>query len=254
MLIGISLVMALAAAWLAKNWMAANAATMPTATSVIAAALDIPLGTRLEERHLTRIEMLPGSQPKGSYRDPKELVGKVARAEILAGEIILEPRIAAQADGSALAAVVAKNMRAVTVRVDDVVGVGGFLLPGNRVDVVATTKKESNSDPVSETILNNVKVLAVDQTSSTDSSQPVVVRAVTLEVTPDDAEILAKGKAAGTILLTLRNPLDDQVVAKRKVEPEKLIVHVPVASPRPAPAPTVTVIRGTEIGRSAAKN
>lgn len=253
MLIGISLVMALAAAWLAKNWMAANAATTPASTSVVTAAIDIPLGTRLEGRHLARIEMLPGSQPKGSYRDPKMLEGKVARAEILAGEIILEPRIAAQADGSALAAVVAKNMRAVTVRVDDVVGVGGFLLPGNRVDVVAT-KKEGNNDPTSETILNNVKVLAVDQTSSTDSSQPVVVRAVTLEVSPDDAEILAKGKAAGTILLTLRNPLDDQVVAKRKVEPEKVIVHVPVAAPRPAPAPTVTVIRGTEVGRSAAKN
>src|SRR5690349_11941581 len=102
LLIGISLIMALAAAWLAKNWMAANAATMPTATSVVTAAIDIPLGTRIEARHLATIEMLPGSQPKGSYRDPKALEGKVARAEILSGEIILQPRIADQTDGSAL--------------------------------------------------------------------------------------------------------------------------------------------------------
>src|SRR5690349_16641384 len=116
LLIGISLVMAVAAAWLAKNWMAANAATTPSSTAVVTAAIDIPLGTRIEARHLASVEMLPGSQPKGSFTNPKALEGKVARAEILAGEIILEPRIADQADGSALAAVVAKNMRAITVR------------------------------------------------------------------------------------------------------------------------------------------
>jgi pilus assembly protein CpaB len=254
-LVTLSLILGLGAAWLANNWMASHAvAKTPTGVHVVSAALEIPLGTRIEARHLASIEMLPGSQPRGSFQDKKALEGKVARADILPGEIILEARVAEQAGGSALAAVVSKNMRAITVRVDDVVGVGGFLLPGNRVDVLATKKKEGRDvDPITETILSNVKVLAVDQTAATDSADPVVVRAVTLEVTPEQAEVLTKGKAAGTIQLTLRNPLDDTVVAKKVAQVEK-VVRVPVAKPRPAPAPTITVIRGTEIERDATKN
>jgi pilus assembly protein CpaB len=251
-LIGISLVLGLAAAWLANAWIASRAAASPGRHEVVSAAMDIELGTQIEERHLASIEMLPGSEPKGSFRNKVQVVGKVARAPIIAGEIILEPRVTAQGSGSALAAVVSKDMRAITVRVDDVVGVGGFLLPGNRVDVLAT-RKDGVPEPVTETILSNVKVLAIDQTAASDSTQPVVVRAVTLEVSPDDAEILAKGRAAGTIQLTLRNPLDERKHMARKPEPEKAIVKAQVIS-RPAPAPGVTVIRGTEIGQTAVRN
>jgi pilus assembly protein CpaB len=149
---------------------------------------------------------------------------------------------------SALAANVAKDKRAVTVRVDDVVGVAGFLLPGNRVDVVATRKDDHTGVITAETLLSNIKVLAVDQTAAANSNEPVVVRAVTLEVTPEEAETLLKGKAAGSIQLALRNPLDDSD-ARRKVEPVKL------ASPRPAPHsdPAITVIRGTAVAHEAAR-
>jgi pilus assembly protein CpaB len=251
LLIAVSLLLALAAAWLANTWLTAraSASTLPARNHVVTAAMDIDLGTRIEARHLATIEMLPGSQPKGSFIDKSLVEGKVARSQIISGEIILAPRITDQGNGSALAAVVAKDMRAITVRVDDVVGVGGFLLPGNRVDVLAT-HKEGNEPPVSETILSNVKVLAVDQTASTDSTQPVVVRAVTLEVSPADAETLAKGKAAGTIQLTLRNPLDLAVAATRKAQPEKVVIKVPVMATSPVETPSVTVIRGTTIGRT----
>jgi pilus assembly protein CpaB len=246
LLVTLSLIFGLGAAWLANNWMTARANSRPASLEVVTAALDIPLGTQIEERHLSTIQMLPGTEPRGAYKKKSALLGKIAKAPIIAGEIILEPRVADLGSGSPLAAVVAKDMRAITVRVDDVVGVGGFLLPGNRVDVLAT-RKETNQEPVTETILDNVKVLAVDQTAASDSNQPVVVRAVTLEVSPADAEILTKGKAAGTIQLTLRNPLDDKLHVKPKA-PEK-VTRVVVARPKAAPAPSITVIRGTLVDK-----
>ncbi len=100
-------------------------------------------------------------------------------------------------------------MRAITVRVDDVVGVAGFLLPGNHVDIVAARKQ--NDRATTETILMDINVLAVDQTSNQDKNEPVVVRAVTLEMTPKQAEILVRAREEGRIQLTLRNPTDDAV-------------------------------------------
>src|ERR1700686_4217002 len=141
---------------------------------------------------------------------------------------------------SALAANIAKDKRAVTVRVDDVIGVAGFLLPGNRVDVVATRKDDRTSVIPSETILNNIKVLAVDQSAAANSNEPVVVRAVTLEVTPEEAETLLKGKAAGSIQLALRNPLDESD-ARRKAEPVATVAKISAHARSPAPDPTITV-------------
>src|SRR5688572_26619036 len=106
LLLAFSLILGLGAAWLANQWIISQgSADTPSNTRVVTAALDIPLGTRIEARHLATISMLPGSEPRGSYRDLKVLEGKVARADVLAGEIILEPRVADQSAGSALAAV-----------------------------------------------------------------------------------------------------------------------------------------------------
>ena len=122
-------------------------------------------------------------------------------------------------------------MRAVTVRVDDVVGVAGFLLPGNRVDVVASRLDQRTRLATTETILTNLKVLAVDQTASTDKNEPVIVRAVTLEMTPDQSEAIVKAKEEGTIQLTLRNPNDSSVPVAKAAEP----APAPVVVSRPAP-------------------
>ncbi|MEO7775789.1 MAG: Flp pilus assembly protein CpaB, partial [Steroidobacteraceae bacterium] len=140
------------------------------------------------------------------------------------------------------AAIVSPNMRAVSIRVDDVVGVGGFLLPGNRVDVVASHERDGKA--FAETILNDVKVLAVDQSASSDKNEPVVVRAVTLEVTPDGAESIMKSRELGRLQLTLRNPLDNSVqLAKGAPLPPPIrAVRLPTVA-----APTVTVIRGTTV-------
>jgi len=249
LMIVLSLLLAVGAAWVANRWVQARTAIpdssrSPT-VSVVAAAMDIPFGTKVEARHLTSIQMLRGTEPAGSYRELKDIEGKVARAALLRGEILLDGRFTDQGSGSTLAAVVAKDMRAVTVRVDDVVGVAGFLLPGNRIDVLGS--RDLNSyEAQTETILQNVRVLAVDQTAATEKNEPVVVRAVTLEVTPAQAEILIKWKEQGSLQLTLRNPLDEKEVEKKRVAQATGKPRVRTGAPATA---VVTVIRGTEVAR-----
>ena len=141
-------------------------------------------------------------------------------------------------------------MRAVTVRVDDVVGVAGFLLPGNTVDVLAS-RKFASKRAITETILRNIKVLAVDQTASADDNEPVIVRAVTLEMLPRQAEELFRARTEGTIQLTLRNPLEGDYVPPPAPPPKKRVVR---RAPPKRPTPTeVIVIRGTTVDKTKPK-
>jgi len=252
MLLMISLLLAVFAAWVANNWIKARATSAPAAPMehVITAAIDIPLGTKIEQRHLSMIDTLAGKAPSGSYHEYTDVIGKVTSSGVIAGEILLAPRLADAGAGSALAAVVAANMRAVTVRVDDVVGVAGFLLPGNHVDVIATEKDGQGNKVKAETILSNIKVLAVDQTAASDANQPMVVRAVTLEVSPADAETLLKGKTAGSIQLALRNPLDETDTRTKPVEEPRPAAKVAVRAPPRPKVPEIMVIRGTEISHN----
>ena len=248
LLIFISLALATAAAVLANRWVSNRAAAVdasrPQQVSVVAAATDIPFGATIEARHLKKIDVVARERPPGSFTDPAQVVGKVATSEILTNEVLLERRFVIPGPGSPLAAVLAPNMRAVSVRVDDVVGVGGFILPGNRVDVVAA--RTTGERAYAETILSNVKVLAVDQQASADKNAPVVVRAVTLEVSPDGAEELARAKQLGALQLSLRNPADRSVhaVAAEPAPEEKPIV-VAEAAPAPVPAAAPAALRGT---------
>jgi|SRR5687767_11415684 len=247
-LIVISLLLAVGAAWVANRWLTAQAASTgsgPSTVTVLTAALDIPLGTRMEARHVAPIQMLAETVPASAFKDLKAIDGKVAIAQIMKGEMLLAPRFADQGSGSALAAVVGENMRAVSVRVNDVVGVAGFLLPGNRVDVVAAYRDQQHV--LSETVVQNVKVLAIDQTASSDKNEPVVVRAVTLEVTPADAEKLVLAEQRGEIQLALRNPLDEAITKK----PAPAVAAVKTKAPPPAPG--VSVIRGTDLDRETPK-
>lgn len=246
-LIFISLALALSAAWIARGWVQArlNSNAKDTGMQVVVAAMEIPFGTKIEARHVRMIS-LPSGTPLGSHFDkPDEVVGQIAVQKILSGEILLKEQLADHASGSTLAAVLNPKMRAITVRVDDVVGVAGFLLPGNYVDVVAA--RVANQRAETETVLRNLKVLAVDQTASQDKDAPVVVRAVTLEVTPPQAEVLVKARAEGSIQLTLRGPM--------AVDPEQRVVSAPPPKPirrvrivaRPPVDDAVTIIRGTNV-------
>jgi pilus assembly protein CpaB len=257
-LVILSLILGAGAAWAANAWVQQRLSrdTDMTFDVVIGAATAIPYGTKVEGRHLRTMEVTKDSAPENAFRTVEEVEGKVATVAISRGEILLKDRFADHETGSTLAALVQENMRAVTVRVDDVVGVAGFLLPGNRVDVVATRMDRQSNRAFAETILRNLKVLAVDQTASTEQNDPVIVRAVTLELTPKQSEALVKAREEGSIQLTLRNPLDDQEVA---TAPEPAPAPPPAAAPRPAPravvtGTSVTVIRGTQVATTRAGN
>ena len=256
-LILLSMVMAAGAAWVANTWvngqLVSQASAQPNGHRVVAAALAIPFATKVEGRHLKYIEVPMDVVPTGAFMDLEQVQGKVSMTAIARGEILVEERFASHDRGSTLAALIDENMRAITVRVDDVVGVAGFLLPGNTVDVLSS-RKEGNQRAITETILRNIKVLAVDQKASTDANEPVIVRAVTLEMSPDQAELVVKARTEGTIQLTLRNPEAQDAVPEPVKEPPKRVVYV---APRPQPAPrdtTVTVIRGTAVETTKAKH
>lgn len=245
----LSLVFGVAAAWAAKNWIEQRTRATrvaETGTTVVVAAMEIPFGTRIEGRHV-KVITVPNGTPLGNhFGNIAEIEGLIATQRALSDEVLLKERFTKAGGGSTLAALIKPDMRAVTVRVDDVVGVAGFLLPGNHVDVVAA--RMVNNRATTETVLMNIHVLAVDQTTNQDKNEPVVVRAVTLEMTPQEAEVLVRAREEGRIQLTLRNPADEmrpQLVAT----PEPPVVErakpaVRRAAPRPA-APSVTIIRGT---------
>lgn len=258
----LSLLFGFGAAWAAKNWIEQRTrATAPDAGSaVIVAAMEIPFGTTIEARHIKVIAVPTGTPLGNHFSRLEEVEGLVATQKALDGEVLLKERFTKTGAGSTLAALIKPEMRAVTVRVDDVVGVGGFLLPGNHVDVVAARKVNERAS--TETILTDINVLAVDQTSNQDKNEPVVVRAVTLEMTPKQAEVLVRAREEGRIQLTLRNPNDDsQLVAEAVPEPPPPPA-APVRKARPAPAapaepvraptPGVTIIRGTNINSAQA--
>lgn len=246
-----AMAMGLAAAFVAKGWAIKRltVSTEDTGTPVVVAALQIPFGKKLEETDL-RVKTMPSHLvPSSAYNDIASLNGTVAMGTIYPDEIVMREKVTPFGGGSALSAVIEPNKRAVTVRVNDVVGVAGFLMPGNRVDVVAAKPDGSRTNYKSETLLENVKVLAVDQTASPEKDKPVIVRAVTLELSPQDAELLVEATQEGVVQLALRNPLDDSKKPKAEVVAE---------APKPKPvrkrvvatSQRVTIIRGTDVSTS----
>lgn len=250
-LVFLSLVMAAGAAWVANSWVShqivSKADAAPNSQFVVTAAMRIPFATKVEGRHLRLTEIPEGVLPEGAFTSLEEVEGQVSTTAIARGEILVAERFAAHSRGSTLAALVAENMRAVTVRVDDVIGVGGFLLPGNTVDVLAA-RKGPDRRAITETILTNIKVLAVDQDEKTEENKPIVVRAVTLEMTPQEAEKVVKARTEGSIQLTLRNPEEKDIVP----EPVKRTVKVPARRRAPTDS-SVEIIRGTDVTKTKTK-
>lgn len=249
----ISLALAgLAAIW-ANQWMAnqlAGAAENAELDRVVAAAVELPFGTRLNATHMKMIELPRDSMPEGAYTSLEEAIDLIAIQPIYKGEILIAGRVVENVGGSALAAAVAPGMRAITVRVDDVVGVAGFLLPGNRVDIIATGRQRGNDDPPARTLIENLKVLAVDQSTAPDKEAPVVVRAVTLEATPREAEQIVQWTQQGKVQLVLRNPLEAvRQPPVAELGDEGANKSTPGQTPPPvvARALSVDLIRGTDM-------
>lgn len=229
LLILLSVVFGLGAVFFAKQWM--DSQTKPTTEvevverlPVVVAALEIPSGTVIEEQHLSTRLLEKAWATDNQFTTPESVLGKVASTTIFPDEILLNQRLSVPGEGATLAAIIPADKRAVTIRVNDVIGVAGFLLPGNKVDVLSTVKYNKTSANTL-TVLKEIKVLAVDQTARTNDNKPVIVRAVTLEVTPKEAEKLLTAKSKGDIQLALRNPHSvEEKVARRYVPPSVTII------------------------------
>lgn len=181
---------------------------LPAGMPVVVAATDIVLGARIEERDLKIIRLQSSDLPPVYYADKAKIIGRGVVLPIGRGDLILPNKLAGENAGSGLPALIPPGMRAVSVRVNEVVGVAGFVQPGTRVDVLLTGNA-SGGEQQTTTVLKNVAVIAagqkLDRSSSGESQMSPVI---TLLVSPDDAQRLTLASMDGRIQLALRNPLD----------------------------------------------
>ncbi|MCX7084434.1 MAG: Flp pilus assembly protein CpaB [Methylococcales bacterium] len=228
----LALLLAACAAWVANNWLESQSASHvdkqeSNLTPVVVASVLIPFGSKIQENQVKIVSWPKESIPVDSSTNLDGVIGKVVQREFVVGEIILKSQVKDSLGGSNLSALITTDMRAVSVRVDDVMGVAGFVLPGNKVDIIAV-----QDDGVTETLLKNIKVLAIDQQSTANTEKPAVVRTLTVEVTPKQAELLVKALKKSSLQFTLRNPLDNDGTAEPITvpvdpKPEKVVNKTP---------------------------
>lgn len=240
-MLGLAMIAGLAAVVFASRWLIHTSTSALTPVAV--ARDDINLGQPLNVNLIRIVKWPTGSVPPGSFTDPKTLDGRVLRTSLARGEPVLEAKLAPIGTKGGLSAVIDKGDRAITVRVNDVVGVAGFALPGNYVDVIVNTQEPGKGDQqsISKIVLEKILVLAVAQQVSRDDTQPKVVNAVTLQVSPDQAEKLDLARSVGTLSLVLRNQVDkDQLATKGATKLTLLGLPVAASAPAPAAAPVKT--------------
>jgi pilus assembly protein CpaB len=188
------------------------------------------MATRISAEQLKLAEWPLSALPPGAIRDPKEVVDRILIAHVVAGEPVRPAQLAAKDAGNGLAALIPAQFRAMAVRVDDVVGVAGFIHPDDHVDVIVTLRlsKPSDAEPTSKVILQNVKVLAVGKEievadQARRQANPVTV--ATLLVTPRQAERLALAGNEGHLVLMLRSWVDESSVATNGISPSGLLAE-----------------------------
>jgi pilus assembly protein CpaB len=232
-----------------------------TTTRVVAAAADIKLGSVLRDSDLTTIDIV-GTLPKGAILRPENVIGRGVISSLYAGEPILENRLAPPGSGGGLAATIPTGMRAAAVKVNEVVGVAGFVTPGMHVDILisGTPPGANNAAEGSrvKTLLQNIEVLSAGTDIQRDAEgKPQQVQVVNLLVTPDQAEALSLASNETHIQLVLRNPLDNQVAKPSGTGVAELfsggsvpkpapVNHAPVTKAAPSHAYLVEVFNGSK--------
>jgi len=209
-------------------------------SKVAVAKVQIPLGTKIVAEQVTVVQFPKESTPDGTFESPDKLVGRVAVMNIPAREPITESRLAPEGTAAGLSAVIPEGYRAMTVKVDDAAGISGFIMPGAFVDVVVVIDPREGSgmqDPISKIVLQNIKVLANGQNIDKPENQREAnsVKAVTLQVTPEQAEKLALASNEGKLQLVMRNQIDQGDEQTKGVNKRELITGSDRAMPAPEP-------------------
>jgi pilus assembly protein CpaB len=263
-MIGFAVVFGLLAVFLAQSWLNSQAEMRmrnleaqnqrkPLATqTIVVAAKPLRFGTELSSVSLREIAWPQDAVPAGAFATIADLLNSNGRRVVLtaieANEPILASKITGPGQRATLSAALQDGMKAVTIRVNDVEGVAGFVLPGDRVDVALTRQKDSNGKDKSSTdvVLQNVRVLAIDQTADERNDKPSVARAVTLEVDTASAQKLALSASIGNLSLILRKAGDAAADATRPITLSDLTGGEVVAPTQESLFATIKVYRPTK--------
>jgi pilus assembly protein CpaB len=208
--------------------------------TIVVASVNMNMAETITSQHVKLLPWPAKSVPNGAIRTLADAEGRVVRSSIVAGEPLLETKLAPQLSGKGglMPMLVPEGLRAVTIKVDDAVKESGFVLPNSRVDVlVSMAKDRSSQDKMSKVILQDVTVLAAGQTVELRDNKPVTVTTVTLALQPGQAERLALAQTEGKLTLAMRNLRDTQIVQTRGVTAATLLSDAAPAASAPAPAP-----------------
>ena len=264
-------ILGMGAVYLARGWITRQ--TQPVVvkeekvplTTLVVANTTLYFGDRIGREHVRQVDWPANSVPPGSFRTLDSFFAskepRVVLRRIDIGEPILAAKVTGEGNRATLSALISGDMRAMTVRVNDVIGVAGFVLPGDHVDVLLT-REVQESKPITDILLQNIKVLGVDQVADDQQDKPKVVKAVTLEVTPEQSQKLALAVDVGKLALALRGETDTAPVSERTIRisdlgggefnapktakiAEKVVEKVVYRqAPRRTRSPTITVTRG----------
>ncbi len=264
-MIGLAIVFGLAGVLVAQKWLDRQSsrlrqaqvvpAPVKTATIVVVAA-PLRFGTELSPQHLREVPWPEGAIPKGAFASVKDILDGTKRAALMAmeeNEPVLKSKITGPGQRASLAALIDPGMKALTVRVNDVNGVAGFVLPGERVDILLTRSLD-NEESWADVLLQNVKVLAADQSADERSEKPSVVKAVTLEVSTAQAQKLTLAATIGSLSLALRAAGTTDIEATRRVNLADLMLAeaeapAPVAE-MPAPVAAAKPVTTVSVARA----
>ena len=212
-MMAVAVLFGIGAVLLAWKWLQSQ--TSGKYQRVVVASVDVSRGQKLTPDMLTAVTLPAREVPHDAITDSSKLSERVLKLNVVKGDILSESKLAPAGTMGGLSALISEGKRAITVRVNDVIGVAGFALPGNYVDIIVHTERDPGEDQahrgmqhVSKIVLERILVLAVAQEVSRDETKPKVVNAVTLEVTPEQAENLDLARGVGTLSLALRNQVD----------------------------------------------
>jgi pilus assembly protein CpaB len=223
----LALVMGSLAALMARSWIERHTAVQPVASTatVVVANAQLPFGAVLTDDNTAEIPWSSGQIPDGAFAKKVELLKdgrRIALAAMEKSELILRPKITAPGQRASLSVLLEEGQRAVTVRVDDLRGVAGFILPGDRVDVMLLRKesRQGETENSADVLLEYVKVLAIDQLLNERADQPTVAtvaKAVTLQVTPEQAQKVLLASDIGKLSLVLRQPGEARTAQSKRI-------------------------------------
>ncbi|MCW5730082.1 MAG: Flp pilus assembly protein CpaB, partial [Alphaproteobacteria bacterium] len=271
-ILALALIMAAFSVYMAKGWLDRQArgtaqapAPIPT-VNVVVAKVPLPFGATIRKEQLRLVQWPKAAAPEGTFGTFAEILGesgaedRVALRPIEANEPLMKSKVSGFGGRASLSALVSPDMRAATIRINDVRGVAGFILPGDRVDVLLT-REISERNPITDILLQNLKVLAIDQDANEAKDRPSIAKAATLEVTPEQAQKLVLAQQVGVLSLALRHianaaPEKVQTIGLKDLrigeanepapQPEKKVTVVRTAVPRQEPGPSVRITRGTQ--------